>query len=415
MDTCRRISALLLILIATTCVYSDTEIIWKKIADDFDTTLNRMPDKIQTVAIYRVRVGENVNAATVRGFLEKKLVRNTRFGLIDRQTIEEVLKEQQLSMTGAVSNRDMVKAGKLIGVQGFFIVNAKIKKDKAVCSIKAINVETGAVIYSETFTRHIEKRNRLGISLGIAFFPEASFPDGLEIYNEIDGHGISEHTDAVLFNGPVDNAPGTGLCAGVSYINNARLIKNISFGFDIKTLIFFEAVSAPRTNIDTVVAETNGMDTTFQAEYNGDTEFDATRGSYLCFRPKISYRLSDMIKPYLSVSLRVGGVQYRCGGWYNVNFNKRHDEANSLHVDSDDHGTVVTGSVAPVAGMDFFITRALSVFAEVHYLMETRTEVDTWAGDKDDDTEHGWRFKFTSQRESGVALIAGITAYPFAW
>jgi len=76
------------------------------------------------------------------------------FKVIDRENIEKIIKEQQLSITGLIDEKEAVEIGKLSGAEVVLIgsineyqrtIYPKVKLD---ITIKAVNVEKGIVVSS---------------------------------------------------------------------------------------------------------------------------------------------------------------------------------------------------------------------------------------------------------------------------
>jgi len=76
------------------------------------------------------------------------------FSVIDRENIEKILKEQQLSMTGLIDEEEAVQVGKLSGAELVLIGSINeyqrtiYPKVKMNLTLKAISVEKGVVVSS---------------------------------------------------------------------------------------------------------------------------------------------------------------------------------------------------------------------------------------------------------------------------
>ena len=78
--------------------------------------------------------------------LRSELTETKKFTVVEREKVEEILKEQGFQLSGCTSNECAVQAGKLIGVK--YIAVGSIGKLGAIFTInlRLINVETGVVV-----------------------------------------------------------------------------------------------------------------------------------------------------------------------------------------------------------------------------------------------------------------------------
>ena len=70
---------------------------------------------------------------------------NDQFRLVDRESLNQVLSEQQLSLTGLVSNDQTIKVGKLVGAKLMVSGRAFRIGDKTVITAKILGTETSLV------------------------------------------------------------------------------------------------------------------------------------------------------------------------------------------------------------------------------------------------------------------------------
>jgi len=85
-----------------------------------------------------------------------KIVGLGNYTVIERGMIEQVLKEQELQLTGAVDSETAIEIGKLVGAQ--FVIIGSIMKTGTVYTINArlIEVETGIAKVGENITGQSE-------------------------------------------------------------------------------------------------------------------------------------------------------------------------------------------------------------------------------------------------------------------
>lgn len=106
---------------------------------------------------------ETVNAkskalgTTVRELVSKQVLNSRIFYLIDRDTLEQSLKEAELSMTGLVDDASITSAGKLIGVEVFITGSITEVNGNYSITLRMIDSETGKVVAMETATVPVEK------------------------------------------------------------------------------------------------------------------------------------------------------------------------------------------------------------------------------------------------------------------
>ena len=116
-------------------------------------TLNRIPAEIKRVAVSTIEVASNsgIDINSLQDQIGEQLLASGRFQLIDRKSLKTLLDEQKLSLTGLVDPASMAKAGKLIGVQGFFFGSIESGPDKLILNLKLVDADTGAISYSQKF------------------------------------------------------------------------------------------------------------------------------------------------------------------------------------------------------------------------------------------------------------------------
>jgi TolB-like protein len=85
----------------------------------------------------------------VREIISEKVLTSQVFYLVDRDTLQQSLKEFELSLTGLVDEEKMVKAGRLVGVQVFLTGSISEVGNSFQITIKLIDVETGTTVAME--------------------------------------------------------------------------------------------------------------------------------------------------------------------------------------------------------------------------------------------------------------------------
>ncbi len=82
---------------------------------------------------------------TVREALSRMVSRNTKFFLIDRETLRSSIKEMELSMSGMLKDSDLVKPGQMAGVKVFLRGSITDGNGGFVVNARLVNVATGRV------------------------------------------------------------------------------------------------------------------------------------------------------------------------------------------------------------------------------------------------------------------------------
>ena len=133
--------------------------------------LKSIPDSIKRVAVSAIEIpaDSGIDLASLQDQIGAMLLDSGRFGLIDRKSLKQLVEEQQLSMTGLVDTGSMVKAGKLIGVQGFFYGSVEVKKDQFTLNLKLVEVESGAIMFSRKFVGM--PQSFVCVSAGVGYSP----------------------------------------------------------------------------------------------------------------------------------------------------------------------------------------------------------------------------------------------------
>jgi curli biogenesis system outer membrane secretion channel CsgG len=121
--------------------------------------------------------------------LTTALVKTKKYRCFERDKIESIMKEQNFQMSGAVDTKTAVQVGKLIGVK--YIITGAVteyglgtsdfgaggyvdfgkKTYKAAVDVRAVNVETGEIIFADSGSGELKSTNLkvMGIGGGESF------------------------------------------------------------------------------------------------------------------------------------------------------------------------------------------------------------------------------------------------------
>jgi hypothetical protein len=94
--------------------------------------------------------------------LLKRLVSSGRFNMVERQRIEEVLREQKLSASGLVRKSQALRIGQLLNVSGLLTGELREVGEELQVSIKLVESNTSTIL--ATVTEYSSRRDRVGVT-----------------------------------------------------------------------------------------------------------------------------------------------------------------------------------------------------------------------------------------------------------
>jgi TolB-like protein len=128
---------------------SDADKLFKKMAETLSKVESRLPNK--TIAVYGFEVIGRPDDSYARFATEKlthQLVANGSLMVIERSRIDQILKEQSLSMTGAVDAGTAAKIGKILSVDAVIIGTIHVTEKDAEFIARVIQSEKGIILAS---------------------------------------------------------------------------------------------------------------------------------------------------------------------------------------------------------------------------------------------------------------------------
>ncbi len=144
---------LLITLISIPAVHandnSDADEIYKKLADTLSKVEKKLPEK--TIAVYGFEVIGRPGDSYAKFATEKlthHLVANGELMVIERSRIDQILKEQSLSMTGAVDAGTAAKIGKILSVDAVVIGTIHVTEKEVEFIVRVIQSERGIILAS---------------------------------------------------------------------------------------------------------------------------------------------------------------------------------------------------------------------------------------------------------------------------
>ncbi len=119
------------------------------------------------VAVLNALVNDKIDPSVVAPVTDKvveKLVSSQAFVVLDREYVDQVLKEREFQLSGMVSDQDISKAGKYLGAQYVVVIRVELVGDTYFVSSRMIDVETG-VIYRQSSA---QGEGKLAVLLSLA-------------------------------------------------------------------------------------------------------------------------------------------------------------------------------------------------------------------------------------------------------
>ena len=117
------------------------------------TELPPPPETLTNIAVVDF-IGNNISDGEVNALTDRlraELFKTKHFKVIEREMMQEVMKEQGFQQSGCTTDECMVEIGRLIGVEK--IIGGSISKVGNVYSVSSriVNVETGEIEKSEVY------------------------------------------------------------------------------------------------------------------------------------------------------------------------------------------------------------------------------------------------------------------------
>jgi len=119
------------------------------------------------VAVLNALVNDKIDPSVVTPVTDKvveKLVASSSFVVLDREYVDQVLKEREFQLSGMVTDQDISKAGKYLGAQYVVVIRVELVGDTYFVSSRMIDVETG-VIYRQASA---QGEGKLAVLLSLA-------------------------------------------------------------------------------------------------------------------------------------------------------------------------------------------------------------------------------------------------------
>ncbi len=106
---------------------------------------------ISNFAVWRIRSqSAGLDVDLLRAKLITELVSLKTVHVINRERLEELLHEQELSLSGIINEKNAVEIGSLIGIDAFVDGYAAFNKNQLSLTLHLIETKTGKILWSMT-------------------------------------------------------------------------------------------------------------------------------------------------------------------------------------------------------------------------------------------------------------------------
>lgn len=106
---------------------------------------------IHSIAVWQITSKtDGIDVEMIRQKLIAQLIELNRFKIISRQRLNDLLEEQQLSLTGTIDAKSAVNIGNLIGADGFIDGYASLENNNIVLSLTLIETKSGQIVWAKT-------------------------------------------------------------------------------------------------------------------------------------------------------------------------------------------------------------------------------------------------------------------------
>ena len=131
------------------------------------------PAEPARISVYGIECADPAfDANAFQDQLVAAIVDAGRFKVVDRKSLSVLLDEMELALSGLVDDTgEMVRAGRLVGVQGFWFGSLEFGADRAVLALKLVDVESGAIVFSRRLSATDPAFVRLGGGVDYTFVP----------------------------------------------------------------------------------------------------------------------------------------------------------------------------------------------------------------------------------------------------
>lgn len=375
---------------------ADAELIDEMIEDALSkvpASLENVPENLQRVAIYSIEPDKTkkVNSANFQDQLISVLLESGRFSVIDRQALNYLIEEQKLSQSGLVSTAEMVKIGQVVGVQGFFFGSVEFSEDHLTLNLKLVDVESSAIVYSKKFSGKAVSAARLGVGFASAGGIYTAHTRHLMYDSFLGRSKLIDEKDFA-------EEAASGFAVLFSYKQGSKMIRWTQMGFDIQFGHHNVLEYTPAGSVDL-----NDSPADTETDYGINYELQVI---FLKLVPKLylsSEKLfgwkNDILNIYAGVGMNMLFFSESMGGWQYDN-----DTFQQTDYDTEERDEMLF-AVTPVLGLEFNLSKSISLFAETSFYSESKI---TGRGEA---YFAKMNFDTTPGTAGGMATTAGLKYY----
>ena len=128
------------------------------------TSYQAHPQNVKSIAIFdfvNKNVGKDIDDAAwwIPNLIQSEIIKSDLITVVERANIENVIKEQQLQMSGLIDTRTAIELGKAVGAQKILVGEyQKNKRGRYAVSISFVDVET-AKIENQWIDDNLKRKN----------------------------------------------------------------------------------------------------------------------------------------------------------------------------------------------------------------------------------------------------------------
>lgn len=213
------IGTILIVFLITTSGYSMD---FNSMVDDaIDSLPERVKDieNVKTIAIKEFEYGKDIEVRNVEEKVAYKLAKLSKFRVADRKSLNILLKEQSLSLSGITELNEINKIGKILNVDAFVFGKVNMSGDVVVINLEMRDVATATIIWNEEFIGEDSNKASLGFGIRLGTYSASS-------RTYVSGSGLKEFTNIQ----GKDN--GVYIAFLFHFVQRMSFSKGFSFGID---------------------------------------------------------------------------------------------------------------------------------------------------------------------------------------
>lgn len=324
----------------------------------------RSKEPAKYIAIRTVKLSgtHRIHTKTFETMLINAIARGTGYRMIERDALDVLLKEQQMSLTGLTAE-DSAKIGKLIGVDAFLDVKVVSENaDTLTAEMRLVTVEKGTVCWQDTFTGKV--KHEMKWAVGACYSPAGTFT-----YNAGSIAGNEGHP---YFNPTLEYAGATGQLGGVSVRMNQQLWFTRLFDIGLIGSVIGD-FSAHRGEMKAYPDVVDAAGT--NCRHNVGIQYTGFFSADIMFIGKFYF--SELFATSMDVVRIYGGAGVIMGMWSFTQTNT-FSSTGTGSIDPSQIGSRTVGmpgaSVAALAGLEIRFIDSCSLFVECLFPFSTEYE-----------------------------------------